>query len=150
MIWSTLVANALGKSHAFVRKERKRHGSGALVECSPPPGAKAVIVDDLIASGGSVEHAYRAIKGEGQLVPVGVMSIVNWDFEEMRRRLTQLRIPVHALTSYPELLEAAVDLGGLSQSAAHELRTFYRDPEHHLWNLQALKGHSDRQKARVA
>lgn len=140
MVWSTLSANDLGKPHAFVRKQRKQHGTGALVEGSPPEGAKTVIVDDLIASGGSIEHAYRAITNEAQLAPIGVMTIVNWNFEEMRRRLSRLRIPVHSLTSYPELLMAAVEIGRLSQAAAHELRSFYRNPQSHNWNLQALKG----------
>jgi len=140
MVWSTLVANALAKPHAFVRKQRKRHGTGALVEGNPPEGAKTVLVDDLTASGGSIEHAYRAITGEGQLIPIGVMTIVNWNFEEMRRRLSRLRVPVHSLTSYPELLGAAVETGRLSQGAAHELRSFYRSPQDHVWNLQALKG----------
>jgi orotate phosphoribosyltransferase len=138
VIWSTLAASELGKGQAFVRKQRKQHGTRTLVECDPPAGARAVIVDDLMASGGSVEHACRAIRGEAQLVPIGVMTIVNWNFEAMRRRLSALHLPVHALTSYPELLEAAVEARRLGELAAFELGRFYSDPERHEWDLRAL------------
>lgn len=147
VIWSTRASSELGKGQAFVRKQRKQHGTKTLVECDPPKGAKAVIVDDLMASGGSVEHACRAIKGEAGLVPIGVMTIVNWDFEKMRRTIGALRLPVHALTSYPELLEAAVEAGELSEAAAIELRRFYRNPEHHEWDLRALGARGGRRSA---
>jgi orotate phosphoribosyltransferase len=144
VIWSTLAARELGKGHAFVRKERKMHGTRTLVECNPPKRAKAVIVDDLVASGGSIEHAHRAIVGEVGMDVVGVMSIVNWDFERMHQTLGRLGLPVHSLTSYPELLDAAVELGRLTEAAAFELRVFYGDPQGHEWDIQALRAQAPR------
>jgi orotate phosphoribosyltransferase len=145
VIWSTLAASELAKGHAFVRKQRKTHGTRTLVECNPPKRAKAVIVDDLVASGGSIEHAYRAITGEAGMNVVGVMSIVNWDFEQMHRTLARLGLTVHSLTSYPELLDAAVELGRLTEAAAFELRVFYGNPQGHEWDLRALRAQGPRQ-----
>lgn len=51
---------------AFViRKEPKKHGQRRLIEGNLPEGAKAVLVDDVITTGGSVVRAVRAVEEEG-------------------------------------------------------------------------------------
>jgi len=52
----------------FVRKEAKAHGTRNLIENAPQPGAKVVIVDDVVTEGGSIlkaideaEHAGCAV-----------------------------------------------------------------------------------------
>ena len=134
--WSALVAQDLNLPDAFVRKQPKQHGRlSGRVECSPPTGAQAVLVDDLVASGGSVEGAVLALREEKDIEVIGIQSIVNWDFPEMRERFQQLDIPVRSLVSFPTLLEVSVKLGRLTQEAADELVAFYQNPRQHRWNL---------------
>lgn len=51
--------------HAFsVRKRPKRHGRGRLVEGCFEPGARVVLVEDVITTGGSALQALEAVRAE--------------------------------------------------------------------------------------
>lgn len=138
LVWSSAVAYEMGLPHAFVRKERKRHGTSALVECPPPAGRRVVVIDDLVASGKSMGDALRALATECRAEVLGVLSIVNWHMPAMRERFSRIGVPYHALVSYPHLLQAAVEAGQLTRVAAKELQRFYRNPQGHSWDLEAL------------
>lgn len=139
IVWSTLAAAELGLPHAFVRKSAKQHGiKDQRLECNPDCGLRAVIVDDLAASGGSLIEAMDIVKHERLINPVGFLTIVNWDFMEMRDQFRDVDVPVKALVSYPELIDACKDLSVLSEPAAAELLRFYRNPRGHEWNLTAF------------
>jgi len=51
-----------------VRKQAKDHGLGKLIEGSFQPGDRAVIVDDVLTSGGSLLKAVSAARGAGLIV----------------------------------------------------------------------------------
>lgn len=139
IVWSTLAAAELGLPHAFVRKSAKQHGiKDQRLECNPDHGLRAVIVDDLAASGTSLIEAMDIVEQERLINPVGILTIVNWDFMELRDQFRDLDVPVKALVSYPELLDACKDLSVLSEPAAAELIRFYRNPRGHEWNLTAF------------
>jgi len=123
--WGMLVAEALDLPAHFVRKEAKRHGTGRLVE--PPPAAhrEVLVIDDLVASGASVEAALGHLADCG-VRALGVLSIANWGFVEMHRRLAGC--PVRALTSYPQLLAAALVHQQITTRTAAALARFYTDP----------------------
>ena len=63
--------------HAFsVRKKPKRHGRGRRVEGCFEEGARVIIVEDVITSGGSALQACEAVRREGGDV-LGVLAIVD-------------------------------------------------------------------------
>ena len=146
IVWSALAAVDLSLPHAFVRKAEKSYGRPGLLVGSPPRGARAVLVDDLVASGSSLEKSVHVLKSENDISTIGVQSIVNWDFIEMRDRFRALGIPVRALVSFPQLLDAGLERGLLSNEAKAELAAFYGNPRAHKWNISALwnEGRSDR------
>ncbi|MCG5540601.1 MULTISPECIES: orotate phosphoribosyltransferase [unclassified Halorhodospira] len=51
--------------YAFDRKEAKDHGEGGRLVGAPVDGRRAVIVDDVISSGGSIREAAELITAEG-------------------------------------------------------------------------------------
>ncbi|MDP1947677.1 MAG: orotate phosphoribosyltransferase [Nitrospirota bacterium] len=51
-----------------VRKQAKDHGLGKLIEGSFQPGDRAVMVDDVLTSGGSLLKAVAAARGAGLVV----------------------------------------------------------------------------------
>ncbi|HTZ87846.1 MAG TPA: phosphoribosyltransferase family protein [Solirubrobacteraceae bacterium] len=139
VVWSTLTSRELGRPQAFVRREPKQHGRSGLIECSPPSGVRAVVVDDVMASGGSVEKAISVLKAEKQITTIGVQTIANWNFREMRERFARIGVPVRSLVSFPELLEAAQDAHLITDAAGKELQRFYRNPHEHKWSLETLR-----------
>lgn len=130
--WAKTLAERLDLPLAYVRAEA-RPGGGPLVECSPAEGARAVVVDDVVASGTSTAQAIEALLAETGLRIAGVQSIANWNFPEMRARLA--RWPVRAITSYPQILASAQDAGLVSEAEVGQLMRFYADPRQHSWHV---------------
>jgi orotate phosphoribosyltransferase len=129
--WAKTLAERLDLPLAYVRAEARAAGS-PLVECSPAGGARAVIVEDVVASGQSAAQAVQALLAETGMRVAGVQSIANWNFPEMQGRLA--RWTVRALTSYPQVLASAQAAGMITAADAAELRRFYADPRRHSWN----------------
>ena len=128
--WAKTVAERLDLPLAYVRAEPRELG-GPLVECEPGTGAQAVIIEDVVASGGSVARAIRALLAETSLRVAGVQSIANWNFPEMRDLLAPWT--VRAVTSYPQVLDSAQEAGMLSAADVSQLMRFYADPRRHRW-----------------
>lgn len=92
--------------HAFtVRKAVKAHGAARRIEGCFVPGARVVVVEDVITTGGSALEAVRAIRAERGVV-VGVLAVVDRE-EGGCEALGQEGLPVHALIVAGELLGAA-------------------------------------------
>jgi orotate phosphoribosyltransferase len=139
VVWSAPVAMGLGVPHGFVRKARKAHGRGRMVEGAFTPSNRVVLVDDLMAGGGTAGEAIRLIEEETGAQVIGVQTIVNWDFHEMRKRFREINVRYRALVSFPQILDVAVSVGLLSESAATELKAFYINPREHEWELDAFE-----------
>jgi len=128
--WAKTVAERLDLPLGYVRAGAREPG-GPLVECEPVAGARVVIVEDVVASGGSAARAIQALLAETSLRVAGVQSIANWNFPEMRDRLAAWT--VRAITSYPQVLASAHEAGMLSAADVSQLLRFYADPRRHHW-----------------
>ena len=65
----------------MVRKEIKKHGTQRAVEGPVAPGARVVVVDDVITTGGSTLEAIRKVEEFGCLVE-GVVCLVDREDEK--------------------------------------------------------------------
>jgi orotate phosphoribosyltransferase len=133
--WAKTLAERLDLPLAYVRAEARAVGA-PLVECSPGDGTRAVIVEDVVASGNSTLQAVQAVIAETSLGIAGVQSIANWNFPEMRARLAPW--PVRAITSYPQILASAKEAGMITAAEVGQLLRFYADPRRHSWNAAAV------------
>ena len=93
---------------------------------------QAVIIEDVVASGGSAALAIRALLAETSLRVAGVQSVANWNFPEMRAQLAPWT--VRAVTSYPQVLAAAQEAEMLGAADVSQLMRFYADPRRHQWH----------------
>jgi orotate phosphoribosyltransferase len=128
--WAKTLAERLELPLAYVRTEARAVG-GPLVECSPGEGTRAVIIEDVVASGNSAARAIRALLAETGMRIAGIQSIANWNFPEMRAVLAPWTI--RAITSYPQLLASAQEAGIVSAADVSQLMHFYADPRGHSW-----------------
>jgi len=88
-----------------VRKEAKGHGMGQLIEGNLRAGTDAVVVEDVITSGGSAAKAIVAVEAAGARV-LGVLAVVDRQ-QGGRERLVQNGHEVVSLTTTTELGLAA-------------------------------------------
>jgi len=88
-----------------VRKQAKEHGTGQRIEGGLPRGARCLVVEDSMTTGGSALKAIEALQEFGAEV-VGVLTLVDRE-EGGRERLEGAGYPLVAVFTGRELLEAA-------------------------------------------
>lgn len=88
----------------FVRKQAKDHGLGRLVEGVVRAGDRALIVDDVLTSGGSVLKAITAARDAGLTVN-GALVIVDRNEQDGRARIEQLGVRVASLLTIDDLMK---------------------------------------------
>lgn len=98
------VAERVERPMVYVRGSAKGHGHEKLVEGKPLSGESVVLIEDTISLGGSSGSAVEGLVREGGKV-VGVLAIFTYEFPTAVRRLEELGVPVHALTSYEAILD---------------------------------------------
>ena len=84
-----------------VRKEAKLHGTGRRIEGNFAAGAKVVMIEDVITSGGSALSAIRAVRDEGGEV-LGLLALVDRDAGGIAR-IESAGITVRCLVTASEL-----------------------------------------------
>jgi len=84
-----------------VRKEPKGHGLGQLIEGNLRAGDEAVVVEDVITSGGSAAKAIAAVEAAGARV-LGVLAVVDRQ-QGGKERIVQDGHEVVSITTTSEL-----------------------------------------------
>lgn len=134
--WAFGTATFLNLPSGYVRSTPKSHGTGKLIEFNNPFSKKVVLIDDLVASGGSIKNAIDLLESEG-LEVAGVVSVVNWQFQHMFDTLKGYKIK--AITSYPSILRVLKANGAISQNQYEDLLKFYQSPKNHVWQCDEYK-----------
>jgi len=116
---------AAGMSLIYPRMERKDHGSGARVEGSWQPGETAVMLDDLITTGGSKREAAAILREAGLEVRDLVVLVERG--EEGRRDMADAGIALHAWARIEDLLDAGLRSGRLDAATADRVRSYVRE-----------------------
>jgi orotate phosphoribosyltransferase len=88
-----------------VRKNVKQHGTKHQIEGNFTPGARVVVVEDVITSGGSALEAARAVAAQGGIV-VGILAVVDRE-QGGSDTIRQAGFQVVSLTTSSKLLSQA-------------------------------------------
>lgn len=89
----------------MVRKERKDHGTGKLVEGDLVPGDDVLVVEDVITTAGSSMKAIEALRGEGAKVE-RVFSVIDREGGG-RENLAGIGVELFSLVRGSDLLKDA-------------------------------------------
>ena len=73
---ATAIAMSLNKDLLFVRKQSKEYCTCRQVEGVIQPGAKTIVIEDVVTSGGSVLKGIEALEKAGVTV-TGVLAVVD-------------------------------------------------------------------------
>lgn len=101
---SSPLAYLLKKPMVYVRREEKGHGLGRMVEGAVSPGSRALLVDDLVTTGGSVIAAVEALRKSGCVVKDAAVLVDR--LEGGSANLRRAGVQLHAFARVTELVEA--------------------------------------------
>jgi orotate phosphoribosyltransferase len=122
-----LVAQEMGLPFVYVRSAAKGHGRKNLIEGHYEKGQQAVVIEDLISTGGSSLKAVESLRSSGIEVK-GLAAIFTYGFSESQTRFSEAECPYSTLTDYTTLLEKALDSNYIMKEHLHLLRDWSRDP----------------------
>lgn len=123
------IAAELDLPMVYVRSKPKDHGRGKQIEGVLPAGAKTILIDDLISTGGSVLKAVAAARNEGADV-IGVAGIFSYQLAAATENFTKEKLEFVTLTNYGELLDAAIKADYVSADQRSVLEQWRQDPAH--------------------
>ena len=122
-----LIAHFLKKPFIYVRPTPKDHGTGSQIEGCFEPGAKVVVVEDLISTGKSSLAAVSALQKAGVDV-LGMTAIFSYNFTQARRAFENANIELNTLTNYDTLIEVAHETGYIKEEDLGLLREWRFSP----------------------
>ena len=125
--WGAMAADQIKLPFLYVRPKPKDHGLGNQIEGRYEPGQKVVVVEDLVSTGKSSLQAVDALVAAG-LEIVGMVSIFTYDFTVAKEAFEARNIRYQALTSYPVLLELALERGIIKPEQSEILLKWREDP----------------------
>jgi orotate phosphoribosyltransferase len=121
------VSELLELPMCYVRSKAKGHGKGNQIEGKAAAGQKAVVIEDLISTGGSAITAVEALREEGCEV-LGVAAIFSYELEKGRQLLQEANITAYTLTDFSTLAIAAKENGHIQHSDIEKLEKWKKDP----------------------
>ncbi len=106
---SSPLAFVMKKPMVYVRKEEKGHGLGRLVEGTVKEGSRALLVDDVATTGGSMVSAVAALRESGFVVENAVVLVDR--LEGASRSLNSAGVRLTSVVNVKELAEELYGLG---------------------------------------
>ncbi|MFP5234082.1 MAG: orotate phosphoribosyltransferase [Acidobacteriota bacterium] len=124
---SAALGFAMRKPSVFIRKEPKEHGTKRRVEGGDVAGRRVVLVEDLVTTGGSSMTAIEALRAEGAMVS-DCLAIISYDLPEALESFAQGGVRLHVTTTFPVVLQCAVEQGVIDEAGAALVRDWLREP----------------------
>ena len=128
---AALTANACNWNMVYVRPNKKRHGLERQVEGLIQKKSnertsiqKAVVIEDLISTGGSSLNAVEALQQQ-DIVVLGVIAIFSYELDKAKRAFSDARIPLYTLSNYTALKKVLTKNKFLNQAQITVLEEWY-------------------------
>lgn len=121
------LAEHLQKPMAYVRTAAKTHGKENRVEGKSNPGARAILIEDLVSTGGSSAAAVDALRKAGAQVKT-CLAIFSYGFPEAKEVFQKINCRLLPLTDLPTLLQTAGEIGVLDAKSMETLDLFAKNP----------------------
>lgn len=114
------IADILGLPMVYIRSKAKGHGRSRQIEGKANSSDKAIIIEDLISTGGSSLNAVEALRLENVEV-TGVVSIFTYELESADKAFEEAGLSYKSLTDFNALTEAAKESGAITDASISEL-----------------------------
>ena len=129
---AAIAADILDMPMGYVRGSAKDHGRGNLIEGRLEEGAKVVVIEDLISTGGSCIDVVEALREAGAEV-LGVVSIFTYGMKKGLERLAAANVLNYSLSNFDTLVSVASEQGYIAPEDEARLRQFMANPQDESW-----------------
>ena len=133
---AAIAADILDMPMGYVRGSAKDHGRGNRIEGRLDKGAKVVVIEDLISTGGSCIEVVEALREAGAEV-LGVVSIFTYGMKKGLERLAAANVVNYSLSNFDTLVEVAVEQGYIAPADEARLKQFMANPSDESWIWRA-------------
>ena len=127
-----LVAEELSLPYCYVRPKPKDHGMGNQVEGEIKKGSKAIVVEDLISTGGSSLKAVAALREYGVEV-IGMVASFTYGFPVAEKAFREAGVKLITLSDYNAVVEQAAETGYIKEEEKAVLAEWRKDPS--VWGV---------------
>ena len=122
-----VVADERNLPYVYVRPKPKDHGMGNQIEGEMPEGARVVVVEDLISTGGSSLKAVDALRRAGAEV-VGMVASYTYGFPVAEEAFRQAGVELLTISDYEHVVAEAVATGYIKADDEQLLRQWRQNP----------------------
>ena len=129
---AAIAASILGMPTGYVRGEAKTHGRNNRIEGRLEPGAKVVVIEDLISTGGSAIDVVEALREAGAEV-LGIVSIFTYGMQKGLDRLKAANVVNYSLSNLDALVEVAAEQGYIAAEWKERILQFRNNPSDESW-----------------
>jgi orotate phosphoribosyltransferase len=128
------IAERLALPLQYVHRRPRGFGREAQIAGTLRPGARVLLVDDVSTDGRSKAELAQALRAADARVD-HVLVVFFFDvFAEARALLSGLRLRLHYLATWSDIVEEATNTGYLGAAAIADVRRFIADPAR--WSLE--------------
>lgn len=129
---AAITAHIMGLPMGYVRSGAKDHGRQNRIEGKLEAGQKAVVIEDLISTGGSVIEVVDALREAGAEV-LGIVSIFTYGMKKGLVRLEEANVRNVSLTDFDTVAETAGEEGYIAREDIRRLIAFRNNPSDESW-----------------
>lgn len=129
---AALVGEILDLPMGYVRGSAKDHGRTNRIEGKLEKGAKVVVIEDLISTGGSSVETVEALREAGAEV-LGVMSIFTYGMKKSKDRFKEANLKAVSLADLDSLVKVAAETGYIKEGAKEKILKFRDNPSDESW-----------------
>ena len=129
---AAIAAHLMGLPMGYVRSGAKDHGRQNRIEGRLEKGQKAVVIEDLISTGGSVIEVVDALREAGAEV-LGIVSIFTYGMKKGLERLAAADVRNVSLTDFDTVARIAGEEGYIAPADVQLLLRFRDNPADESW-----------------
>ena len=129
---AAIVGHLMGLPMGYVRSSGKDHGRQNRIEGKLEPGARVVVVEDLISTAGSVLEVVSVLREAGAQV-LGIVSIFTYGMKKGLDRLAAADVKNVSLTNFDVIAQAAADEGYIKPEDIARILAFRDNPSDESW-----------------
>lgn len=129
---AAIVGHLMGLPMGYVRSGHKDHGRGNQIEGKLEKGAKVVVVEDLISTGGSCIEVVEVLREAGAQV-LGIASIFTYGLQKGLDRLAAADVLNFSLSNFDAVCQVAAQEGKIKPEDIRRLKQFRANPGDESW-----------------